>query len=158
MYTKSNTYHPFNHERFRIDRAERIDSMATIRALIKEINDQNPGLSNQFSQGLNNFADAEVIRSIANNPSTQYESLGYVQSNHQNWQTFDFLPSNLGRGYLFYFICDRCDKKVKYLYRTGDFIFRCRSCSNLFYPSKRRARDSRPFSDVKKATSPRSVG
>ena len=62
-------------------------------------------------------------------------------------QRVEFVPSNLGRGYLFYFRCNGCGYRVKYLYEysTSDSPL-CRVCCHLSY--KQPSRRSRGISKI----------
>lgn len=50
-------------------------------------------------------------------------------------------PSNLGKGYVFWFLCNRCNGKARLLYvppNSEDFF--CRNCHRLAYKSQRQSR------------------
>lgn len=82
----------------------------------------------------NNPSQAWVIKEQANRPqNTSFKSLRW-----SGWseQEIDYVPSNLGenRGVIFYFICNQCHRKVKYLYVLSyAYSPLCRVCSNLKY-------------------------
>ena len=78
--------------------------------------------------------DAERIKTLMNNHGHKFRCLRDVQSYHQNWQQVDYVPSNLGNGFIFYFVCDQCQALVRNLYRPsmGD-SWRCRVCHKLKY-------------------------
>jgi formylmethanofuran dehydrogenase subunit E len=83
--------------------------------------------------------EAERIKQMMNTPGDTFYILQGIQSQHYNWQRFDYIPSNLGKGYIFYFICDQCERRVEFLYMpewSGRYL--CRTCHNLRYPSKPR--------------------
>ena len=87
--------------------------------------------------------DAEWIKELINNPDTasSFTALMNIQSYHQNWQEFDYIPSNLGKGFIFYFICNRCDGRVKYLYRLqSSEIYWCRHCNRIPYTKNQRSK------------------
>jgi len=63
------------------------------------------------------------------------------------WQNVDFVSSNLGRGYIFYFICGACGVRVKYLYQysvTKPPI--CRICCCLDYQRNKKTQKGRGIS------------
>ncbi len=64
-----------------------------------------------------------------------------------NSQKVDFIPSNLHKGYLFYFICAYCDRRVKYLYKYRTYNEpSCRTCCKLGYAPSQSRRQTRNLS------------
>lgn len=93
-----------------------------------------------------NQIEAEKLRDYINNPWSEsavvYEGLYFPR---HNWPEVDFILSNLGRGYIFYFICDGCERRCKFLYQpTEEDQPLCRICHYLTYrqPTKRERRMS----------------
>ena len=90
----------------------------------------------------NTWFEATRIKGLLNIPkNTRFKSLTDMQTGFPYWheQFVDFVPSNLGskRGYIFYFICNGCEKRVKYLYEY-DTMFSpvCRICCRITYKRK----------------------
>jgi len=55
-------------------------------------------------------------------------------SKSSNKQRVDYVSSNLNRGYIFYFICSGCGRRVKYLYEYDPLDSPlCRVCCKLGY-------------------------
>lgn len=79
------------------------------------------------------------IKELMNIPqNTTFKSLNDFRSGQPYWdeQEVDCIPSNLGknRGFIFYFICNRCRRKVKYLYFLSSLDAPlCRLCCRLQY-------------------------
>lgn len=75
--------------------------------------------------------EAEIIKGIMNEQSYKYEALEVPQ--HDTALRFDYVKSNLGKGYIFYFVC-KCERRVLHLYQTskGQQLF-CRHCAHLRY-------------------------
>ena len=44
------------------------------------------------------------LKEFANTPSDLFETPFLVYTSGYEWQEVDFVPSNLGRGYIFYFV------------------------------------------------------
>jgi len=66
-----------------------------------------------------------------NNTSLFGRSIGDYQWGQQR---VDFVPSNLGRGFLFYFRCMGCNRRTKYLYAFTDLAKPlCHHCCRLKY-------------------------
>jgi len=75
---------------------------------------------------------------------------------HQNGLDTDFTEpnkvkltyseSNLGKGYVFWFICNVCGKRVKYLYfPPNSTILACRNCHRLTYDKQKENKKLRAF-------------
>lgn len=87
-------------------------------------------------------SEAERIKGLLNIPrNTTFKSMRDIQGNFPYWneQSVDYVPSNLGRGYIFYFICSRCKRRVKYLYEYSMLLPPlCRHCCRLQYRRQKR--------------------
>lgn len=133
MLPYSLTYSPHK-KRHRVDSDRRIDSSAVVTAFMRELRWQQGKLR---SLDIKYKEDADYIRDFMNNPfmASEFGSLLNIQSQHQNWQSFEYIQSNLGRGYMFYFICSSCDSRVKFLYKPDpESPYWCRKCHGLEYP------------------------
>ena len=82
--------------------------------------------------------EAMVVKEQINMPqNTMFKTPnGFGGQSYWYEQKVDYVDSNLGsgKGVVFYFICNRCNRKAKYLYRlsyTDEPL--CRVCSNLRY-------------------------
>jgi|LSQX01.3.fsa_nt_gb hypothetical protein len=65
--------------------------------------------------------------------------------------SLDRIPSNLGRGYIYYFICPKTGKRCRVLYRAyGSYIFRSRDSYpyRLYYPIQTESKNNRKFERV----------
>jgi hypothetical protein len=83
---------------------------------------------------------------LMNKPeNTTFKSVRDLQEDRYYWdyQKVDFVRSNLKRGFIFYFVCNGCGRRVKYLYEYS--VMRtplCRICCRLDYePPTRKARE-----------------
>ena len=82
---------------------------------------------------------------LMNDPkNTAFKSIRDPRDGYYYWneQRFDYVPSNLGtgRGFIFYFICNACRRRVKYLYEYSSLESPlCRHCCHLKYeqPSRK---------------------
>lgn len=89
---------------------------------------------------------ANYIKELLNTPNTKFETPFILYKQHYEWPEVDFIPSNLGKGFIFYFICNGCGRKVKYLYEPRENSqYLCRICHGLHYkqPDRRIRRISR---------------
>jgi hypothetical protein len=99
-------------------------------------------------------AEAENMRELMNDPkNTTYKSIRDFRNGDYFWhhQKVDFVQSNLGRGYIFYFRCNGCYRRVKYLYEYSLLESPlCRICCNLNYDYKQPNRSMRNISRLLK--------
>lgn len=110
----------------------RIYAMDCVYCLLQELSSKE--LSAYKDMRIRNDQDAYGILLVLNGPSVQYKALQEHQSKHEPWQTFEYIKSNLGNGYIFYFVCNRCDKRASYLYSpNGISNYLCRRCHSLKY-------------------------
>ncbi len=143
MNPATNIFAPYhsNHYRYRrVDRCAKINSTDTVCGFLKEVKQSGVLLPEQVilkDFRVRTYTEAMWVLNKLNYPDTRYSSLLNIQSDRQAWQRWGLVPSNLGRGFLFYFICTLCDRRIKNLYMPdGQFIFLCRSCHKLSYPTK----------------------
>ncbi len=88
-------------------------------------------------------AEAEIMKMLMNKPeNTTYKSFRDHRDGDYYWhhQEVDFVVSNLGRGCIFYFVCNGCRRRVKYLYEYSTLQSPlCRVCCRLQYPQPSRS-------------------
>jgi hypothetical protein len=115
-----------------IGRIERINITDYLRIFLLKLATKEKGSCN-----LSEKFQAERIKgllNIANN--TAFKSIGEIETGIPYWneQRVDYVPSNLGRGFLFYFICNQCGRRVKYLFEYSSIKEPvCRRCCRLSY-------------------------
>ena len=81
--------------------------------------------------------EADYVLGIMNSPTLGHRTLTHIQGRNQPWQQFTYVPSNLGRGYIFSFICNHCLRSVRYLHlQAGLGEYRCQYCSGMKYISQ----------------------
>ncbi len=114
-----------------MERVERLDITDYVQTFLLAFRKKNGIAIKMNYQG-----GAEYLKSLLNAPENKIcptlESLnGFF---YWNTQKVNFVPSNLRRGYLFYFVCVYCDRRVKYLYRYRMYEQpACRMCCKLGY-------------------------
>lgn len=113
---------------------ERIDIYDYLRSFLRELS-----RIEKKDAEIKTELDAFRVKGLMNVPkNTRFKSLEDIRSGQQYWhyQEVDCIPSNLGRsrGYLFYFICNSCERRVKFLYfHTYVESPMCRKCYRLPY-------------------------
>lgn len=123
-------------ERQHVGEVERIDSFAALQLFLEDLTTLE-----KRSEKIQLTTRGEMTRIMAlmNGAGSDARSLFPLYSKQSGWQTFDFVPSNLGIGYLAYFICQRCERRVRYLYRPEPTEpYYCRICYRIIYRTKRK--------------------
>ncbi|MCA9332581.1 hypothetical protein KDA00_01780 [Candidatus Saccharibacteria bacterium] len=135
-----NQLYPYeNRSKRHIQQYVRINASDYIYDLLQEVNKSDFAMPKgvDFSDmRIKNDDEASWIKRIINNYEVNSQIVFSLQASNQYWQTFDYVKSNLGKGYIFYFICIMCEKKRKYLYKRFNTIgnnYLCRICHGLNY-------------------------
>lgn len=100
--------------------------------------------------------DEESVKSLLENIEAgttfnlKQEKYGNIEFSEQNRAKLTYTKSNLGKGYIFWFICNLCERRVRFLYiPSSSQILACRICHRLAYDkqneSKRFRRLNRLF-------------
>lgn len=111
----------------------RIDIVDYVRAFLLElaVKEKRPFIV------IDSLAQAERVTGLLNLPeNTTFKSLANIHSGYLYWleQRVEYVRSNLGRGFIFYFICNRCDRRTRYLYHDSPTISpTCRLCCRITY-------------------------
>jgi hypothetical protein len=133
-------YHPDHYRYRRVDRSARIKSTDAVFNFIQEVKDSDIVIPDNVlleDYRIRTVHEADWILNSMNTPHTFYSSLLSIQCIHQSWQCFDYLYSNLGRGFVFFFVCNGCRRRTLHLYMPdGLFTYLCRHCHKLSYPTK----------------------
>jgi formylmethanofuran dehydrogenase subunit E len=128
-----------------VQEIERFSIKAYIQAFLEELDAE--AIKNDIKMmRIKTLETATYIKELLNTPGYKFKTPFMVYQQHYDWQEVDFVPSNLGRGYIFFFICDRCRRKVKHLYQPSKHSQPlCRNCYHLCYkqPDRRTRRLSR---------------
>ena len=91
---------------------------------------------------MNHLGEVKNLVEAINNPvNTTFKSARDFRGGGCYWhnQKVDFVPSNLGKGFIFYFRCNGCGYRAKYLYEYSTLESPlCRVCCRLQYPAPTR--------------------
>lgn len=122
-----------------IDRVERIDITDYVQTFLLGFRKKHG-----IALKINHQGEAEYLKKLLSVPENRICSPLETENGFFYWNTqkVDFVPSNLKKGYLFYFVCIYCDQRVKYLYRHRTYNQpSCRTCCKLGYvPPSRKTR------------------
>ncbi len=118
----------------------RIDITEYITTFKQKIRDKEGRVFN-----MNHWGEVMHMVELLNDPqNTTFKSSNKFTTGFYNWnkQKVDCIPSNLGedRGYIFYFRCNGCYRRVRYLYEfSGLASPLCHRCCGLKYeqPSRK---------------------
>lgn len=132
--TTPNQYPPSLYERHKASEVPHIDSAAVVRALIRELRDGCPALQDFKGSRIRTKDEADwLLRNLNDEDGMHLQSLQALWHGGTRIQ-FTYVPSNLGEGYLFYFICESCSRRVKRLYMPqAHWRWLCRECHRLTY-------------------------
>ncbi len=85
----------------------------------------------------NHEGEVSYMKGLLNNPRyTTFKSIAVFNDGIPYWneQKVDYVPSNLRRGFIFYFICNGCERRAKHLYEYSTLESPlCRVCCRLKY-------------------------
>jgi len=115
-----------------VDPNKRLNITTVLRAVKLELLNMYHGFGKNFR--IKHPYDAETIKHQINDNFHQFNCLMVPQ--HDSVLKVDYIKSNL-RGFVFYFVCNRCEGRVKHLYQAeqgGQLA--CRACHRLWYKKK----------------------
>ncbi len=97
---------------------------------------------NQRKPVMRTRADADYYKKMFSNPiGSPIRSLLHISSGnlYKYSQDVDYICSNLGSGFVFYFLCVWCGRRTKYLYVDQSLeALLCRKCIKFPYPQPTR--------------------
>jgi hypothetical protein len=122
-----------------LNRIERIDITDYIQDGITHLRSKGYGFS------LDNAYEYNRLKELLNDPkNTTFKSMKDIMSGFYHWDTqeVECIPANRGNGngFIFYFRCNNCMRRVKFLYEYNSCDSPlCRTCCGLkyTYPSKK---------------------
>jgi hypothetical protein len=98
---------------------------------------------------LTNIAGVEeLIRDmeIGTNINLKQDNSGKFDYSEPNCIKLTYTKSNLGKGFVFWFRCNLCGRRVKYLYfPPSSTVLACRNCHRLAYDKQNESKRFRPF-------------
>jgi len=99
---------------------------------------------------LNNEEDIkDLIQEIENGTTfnLKQEKDGATEYTEPNKVRITYSKSNLRKGFVFWFICNICGRRVKYLYfPPNSTVLACRNCHRLTYDKQNESKKVRNFS------------
>ena len=121
-----------------LGRFHRIDITNYVATFLSELAEREK----KSSIRLKTHGDADRIKGLLNIPKNSiFKSLRNFHTDLPYWieQRVDYVPSNLSRGYIYYFLCNGCGRRVKYLHEYHSTLSPlCRLCCHLTYRRNKR--------------------
>lgn len=126
----------------KVHEAKKFDITVIVRIFVEEL------IKKKMKYDTKIDTEHEVIRikEFFNIVGHNFDTPFLIYNRNSELPEIDFIPSNLGKGYVFYFLCNGCDKKVRHLYLPYEYSsILCRECHHLRYkqPDRKTRRLSR---------------
>ncbi len=145
------------HTRERVGQVERIDASVVLDTFIQE-QKGNPSIGLPLDGRIRNEEMADKLLAHLNDPGTMLDSkvLSILNRYQEEWLAWQYVRSNLRKGFLFYFSCTYCGQNAKFLYSFEyKLALKCWKCWGLRYPNKRKTTIKRKGASVGVITRPR---
>jgi len=113
---------------------------STIRKLVLDLSEGYKNI-HQKEIELNKEDDVKLFVELVKNSITINQTIG-DKTTKSNPVEITYTKSNLGKGFVFWFVCNRCKSKVRDLYcplNSEDFL--CRKCHRLAYTKQNKKSD-----------------
>lgn len=123
-----------------VEFTNRINISSTIRKLELDLSDAFRNSHNKEID-LNSESDVKLFTDLIKSTTTINQTIG-DKTTKSNSVEIAYTPSNLGRGFIFWFVCNRCKSKVRDIYcpsNSEDFL--CRKCHRLAYTKQNKKSD-----------------
>lgn len=118
------------------ENSQRISVSVFVRNSYLELKQKAPN-DKKVLLDLNNEKFVKDLIEMIESGSTinlKQELNGKIEFTEQNQVRITYTKSNLGKGYIFWFICGVCGRKVRYLYiPPNSQVSACRICHRLAY-------------------------
>jgi len=130
-------YHPNYYRNRKVGSSPMINVKDTLFGFLKEVKESKQLLPTAVvleDCRIKTNQEAVWVLNTLNTAQSRYSSLRNIYSQGQYWQRWALKPSNLGKGYVFYFICDGCERHARHLYcPDGQNRYLCRVCHGVSY-------------------------
>jgi len=117
-----------------VENSQRISASVFVRNYYFELKQKSSRIDLTSEEFVKKLIDMIEKRSTVN---LKQESNGKIEFTKENKIQLTYTKSNLNKGFVFWFICRVCDRRVRYLYiPPNSQIFACRKCHRLAYKSR----------------------
>ena len=134
-----------------IENSQRISASVFVRNFYLELKQKAPD-DKKVLLDLNNEEFVKDLIEMIESGSTinlKQELNGKIEFTEQNQVRVTYTKSNLGKGYIFWFICGVCGRKVRYLYIPHNSqVSACRRCHRLAYGRQNNSKSVRGFNRI----------
>ena len=108
---------------------------------------------NNKSDELLNLNNEDVVKKLVNDIGSgttinlRKDFNGKIEFTESNHIKITYTKSNLGKGFIFWFLCNLCASRTRYLYiPPNSHILACRKCHRLAYDRQNDSRNLRELS------------
>ena len=118
-----------------VEESQKIGANECVRKFL--IDPTSPSRFTDKDFDLNNEENVKSLIEVMElmiNVNLSQEKYGEVKHSKPNKIQLTYTRSNLGKGYIFWFRCNLCDRRVRYLYiPPNSDVLACRKCHRLAY-------------------------
>jgi len=130
-----------------VEESQKISAGVCVRNYLFDANNPRSIIKKEYN--LNNEEDVRgLIKDIetGTNINLKQNNYGKIDYSKPNNIKLTYTKSNLGKGFVFWFICNICGRRVKYLYfPPNSAILACRNCHRLTYDKQNETKRFRPM-------------
>ncbi len=131
-----------------VEESQKISAAVCVRNYL--LQRPKPIISEEISlnseEGVKNIVKEIESSSTVNLTKEVNGKMEYSEPNHLR---LTYTKSNLGKGYIFWLICNVCGRRVKYLYFPPySAILACRTCHRLTYDKQNESKKYRNWSKL----------
>lgn len=130
-----------------VEESQKISAGVCIRNYLFDANSPKPIIKKEY-----NLSNEEDVKTLLNDIETgtninlKQDNYGKVDYSKPNNIKLTYTKSNLGKGFVFWFICNVCGKRVKYLYfPPNSTVLACRNCHRLTYDKQNESKKMRSY-------------
>lgn len=126
-----------------IEESQKVSASSCVRNFL--LDNKKSTIRREFN--LTNEEDVRnLIKSIEKNINInlKQDNSGKIEYSEPNRVKLTYTKSNLGKGFIFWFICNVCSGRVKYLYfPPNSQTLACRKCHKLVYERQNDSKSTR---------------
>lgn len=130
-----------------VEESQKISAGVCVRNYLFGANAPKPITKKEYNLNKEEGVKA-LVKDIetAININLKQDNYGQVDYSEPNYIKLTYTKSNLGKGYVFWFICKYCNRRVKYLYfPPNSTLLACRNCHRLTYDKQKESKKMRSY-------------
>lgn len=130
-----------------VEESQKISAGVCVRNYLFDANVPKSIIKKEYNLNIEEDVKA-LVKDIETgiNINLKQDNYGKVDYSEPNNIKLTYTKSNLGKGFVFWFICNFCGRRVKYLYfPPNSTILACRTCHRLTYDKQNEGKRFRPL-------------